>query len=328
MKKTYKPASQRLLINFVFVSIIIIFCGGTAAAQPELYQKNCTSRTYRVMARAYMAYGEYGKALPLAEKALALMLQQKTSEEELASSMGDVAFIYLNLDKFEDAEIFCKLSIFLQKQIYYERHPYVAYSLRTLSTIYQAQGNFTEAEETIKQAIDIMSDSHPAGEAVFAPFQVDYAKLLAAQGKLNEAEQYYDKAMKLINQTFGSEHLYSATVLADVAQLYTLQGRYSEAEPLINKSQAIQEKYYGKENQLITGAYLTKAAICRAKGNSSEADQFIEMARNSVKKTGSTQAIAKLETRIDTVRQTNVGQVRQVKPDTSSPVVKLVNSAS
>ncbi len=322
MKKISTKASRRLFINnFVLVSIIaILSCSSVCFASPVIYNKNSSCKLYRIMARSYMAYGEYGKALPLAENALTMVLQQKNSAEELANCLGDLAFIYSNTERLSEAETFCLLSIALQKQIYYERHPYVAYSLRTLSTIYQAEGKFQQAEEAIKQAIDIMTDSHPAGEAVFAPFEVDYAKLLTAEGKFQEAERYYDKAMKLINQTYGSDHLYSATVLAGIAELYTQQNRYDEAEPLINTSQAIQEKYYGRENHLIAPAYLTKAAICRARGNSSQADEFIEMARSSVRKTGNTQSIAKLETKIDTVRQ--------VKSETSSPVVKLVNSAS
>ncbi len=322
MKKINTAASRRLFINnFVLVSIIAFLSWSSVCfASPVIYEKNSSCKLYRIMARSYMAYGEYSKALPLAENALALVLQQKNSAEELANCLGDLAFIYSNTERLSEAETFCLLSIALQKQLYYDRHPYVAYSLRTLSTIYQAQGKFAQAEEVIKQAINIMTDSHPAGEAVFAPFEVDYAKLLTAEGKFAQAEEYYDKAIKLIYQTYGQDHLYSATVLAGLAELYTLQNRYAEAEPLINKSQAIQEKYYGRENHLIAPAYLTKAAICRARGNSFEADQFIEKARNSVKKTGNTQSLVKLETKIDTVRQ--------VKADTSSPVVKLVNSAS
>ena len=320
-KKNYKASQRQLVKIILFVFIITILnLGSSASGSPVVYKKNSTGKIYRVMARAYMAYGEYAKAMPLAEKALGLAQKQKAGDEELANCLGDLSYIYLNLDRFADAEKFSRLSIELQKKFYYDRHPYVAYSLRNLAAIYQGQGRFADANDAMQEAFAIMLESHPADAAVFAPFEVDYARLLVAEGKLQQAEQYYNKAMELISQTYGEDHLYSAAVTANVAELYTLQGRYSEAEPLVNKSQALQERYYGRENHLIAPAYLTKAAICRAKGNTAESDSFIQMARNSIQKTGNDRAIEKLEQKIVSVRQ--------VKADTSAPVVKLINSAS
>ncbi len=265
------------------------------------------------MARAYMAYGEYNKALPLAEKAITAARQLRLngdSVEELTNCLGDLAYIYTNLGRFADAEQLCRLCICLQQEIYYDRHPYIAYSLRTLAEIHKRQGRFSDAQGELLQAIDIMLESHPADDAVIAPFQVDFARLLVAGGNLTEAERYYDGAVKQINQTFGPEHLYSATVLGGLAELYTMQNRYTEAEPLINKSQAIQEKFYGHDSCLITGLWLTKARICFAKGRAGEADNLIEKARNAIRKTGNTTELAGLEQIVSIIRQT--------KPETAS----------
>jgi tetratricopeptide (TPR) repeat protein len=311
-----KISDSRVQISIIIVSVItILFCSppsGGAIAAPATREKIPSCRIYRVMARAYMAYGEYNKAMPLAEKALALAQQRSVSNEELSACLLDLAYIYTNLDRFADAEQFCKLGISVQKEFYYDRHPYVAYSLRTLAAIYQGQGKISEAKETMRQAIEIMLESHPADDAVMAPFQVDFAKLLVAEGKLTEAEQYYTAALNLINQSYGSDHLYTATVISSVAELYVLQQRYSEAEPLINKSQAIQEKFYGPENQLVVGVWLTKARICQAKGERSEAERLIQKARSVIQKTGNSAQTAKLERKIV--------DIRQVKPDAHQPV--------
>jgi tetratricopeptide (TPR) repeat protein len=311
---------SNLLILVIAFVIITLFCGGPVIAAPAIQGKIPSCRIYRVMARAYMAYGQFDKATPLAEKALALAQQRSVSNEELSACLLDLAYIYTNLDRFVDAEQFCKLGIQVQKGFYYDRHPYVAYSLRTLAAIYQGQGKISEAKETMRQAIEIMLESHPADDAVMAPFQVDFAKLLVAEGELIEAEQYYTAALNLINQSYGSDHLYTATVISSVAELYVLQQRYSEAEPLINKSQAIQEKFYGSENQLVVGVWLTKARICQAKGERSEAERLIQKARNVIQKTGNSAQTAKLERKIV--------DIRQVKPDTYQPVAKIFDAST
>ena len=321
----FLQSNLRFQISNIFVSVItILFCSGQAFAAPAVQEKIPSCRIYRIMARAYMAYGQFDKAMPLAEKALALARQPRpvgAPNEELANCLGDLAYIYNSLDRFTDARQLCELTIALQKKTYYDRHPFVAYSLRTLASIQQGQGNFAEAEESLRQAIDIMLDSHPADDCVMAPFHVDFAKLLVAEGNLTEAEQYYDKAIKQINQTFGPDHLYSATVLGNLAQLYILQDRYSEAEPLINKSQAIQEKFYGPENHLIAALWLAKAKICLAKGNADEADTLIQKARSAIQKTGNTKELARLEQKIT--------RLRQPKPETASlPITPRPDNAS
>ena len=320
-KRAMKISDFRFKISIIIVSVItILFCGGPAIAAPAIRAKVPSCRIYRVMARAYMAYGQFDKATPLAEKAIALAQQQSVSNEELSSCLLDLAYIYTNLDRFADAEQFCKLGISVQKEFYYDRHPYVAYSLRTLAAIYQGQGKISEAKETMQQAIEIMLESHPADDAVMAPFQVDFAKLLVAEGQLTEAEQHYTAALNLINQSYGADHLYTATVISSVAELYVLQQRYSEAEPLINKSQAIQEKFYGPESQLVVGVWLTKARICQAKGEQSEAERLIQKARSVIQKTGSSAQTAKLERKIV--------DIRQVRPDTYQPVARIFDAST
>jgi tetratricopeptide (TPR) repeat protein len=320
MEKTESGVSGRPAINSIIsVSIIAVLFCGAAAANPVFSEKGISGRTYRVMARAYMAYGEYGKAMPLAEKALSIAQQQNAPNEELSLCLLDLAYIYTSVDRYAEAEQLCKLGLSLQKKVYYDKHPFVAYTMRTLAAIYQGEGKIAEGKEVLQQAMDIMLESHPADDAVMAPFHVDFAKLLAAEGKLTEAEEYYDKALELIDRSYGPEHLYTAAVKGSVAELYTQQGRYEEAEALIDKSQAIQEKFYGKDNHLVAGVWLTRAKICRAKGNAGEADVLIEKARNAIQKAGNAQEIARLERQIVSVLQ--------VGPDTKQSVARIFDSS-
>ena len=140
--KNYEVSQRQRVKSILFVSIItILSCSNVSMASPVIYEKNPSCKIYRVMARAYMAYGEFNKAMPLAEKSLAIVLQQKSIRRRaVANCLRDLAFIYKNLDRFSERRTILQARNFLQKQIYYDRHPYVAYSLRTLSVIYQGQG--------------------------------------------------------------------------------------------------------------------------------------------------------------------------------------------
>ena len=300
IKQVLTRYNKAILSVLIFSVIPLTAC--SAAAKAPAYKKDPSCKTLRVMARVYMSYGEFTKARPLAEKALSLAQQRNVEDSELCMCLLDLAYIYNSQKNFTDAEKMCLLGIDLQKKVYYDRHPYVAYTLRTLSSIYAGQGKYEQAEEALDTAFAIMLENHQADDPVIAPFEVDMAGLFVTEGKLSRAQDYYTKAFAAINESFGPDHLYTATVAGSFAELCVLQGKYDQAESLIDKSQSIQERIYGSDNHLIAPVWLTKAKICRAKGNFDQAEILIARARSAVQKTGSFAALVGLEKNIEVIR--------------------------
>ena len=81
-------------------------------------KKHSSSKTLRSMARVYMAYGEYAKAQPLAEKALTLAKRKDTSNSELAMCLIDLATLYNYQGDLAEAETVCKLGLQLQEKVF------------------------------------------------------------------------------------------------------------------------------------------------------------------------------------------------------------------
>ena len=289
---------MRYKINSIFLVLILSLMLNTNIANGKSLsagKKISSSKTLRTMARVYMAYGDYTKAQPLAERALSLARENEASNSELAMCLIDLATLYKSQNKLANAEKMCLLGLQLQEKALYKNHPYIAYTLRTLSSIYQQQSKYNEAADALDEAIIVMLDSHGENDKAMAPFFVDIAKLNTELGNLEKAESYYEKAMSLINASYGPSHLYTATVLASLADLYTAQARYSKAETVINQAVATQEKYYGSDHHLIASSWLTKAKICRIMGKHNQAENLIRRALTAVKKSGNTMLLAKLE---------------------------------
>ena len=258
-------------------------------------KKDLSTRTLRSMARVYMAYGEYAKAQPLAEKALKRAKSKGVSDSELGMCLIDLGTLYSYQGNLDDAEKMCKEGLGIQEKILYKNHPHLAYMLKSLSSIYCEQGNYYQARSALEEAMAIMLDSHSADDKAMAPFFVDIAKLHVAQGNLEEAKSYYHKAMLLINSSYGPDHLYTANVLAGIAKLYTLQKRYAEAEELINRAVVVQEKIYGSDHHLIAASWLIKAKICQVKGDITQAEKLITKALIAIENSGNAAAFAKLQ---------------------------------
>jgi len=279
----------------VLVFSLVLMDSSIANERAEPGRKYPSTKTLRSMARVYMAYGEYAKAQPLAEKALALAKIKGASDSELAMCLIDMATLYTYQGKLTDAEEMCKSGLELQKKILYKNHPYLAYTLSTLSSIYYEQDKYYQANSVLGEAIAIMLDSHRPDDKAMAPFFVDIAKLLVAQGNFEQAESYYQKAMLLINSSYGPNHLYTATVLASIAELYTLQEKYTEAEELIDRAIAIEEKIYGPNHHLVASSWVTKAKIRQVKGDYAQAEKLINKVFDVIEKSGNAVAFAKLQ---------------------------------
>jgi len=289
-----------LLLVLVLGSVLLN--ASIADAKAQRVRKSPSSKTLRSMARIYMAYGEYGKAQPLAEQALTLARKTKAADSELAMCLIDLAVLYKGQGKLNDAEEMCELGLKLQEKVLYKKHPYVAYTWRILSSIYQEQGRYDQARSALDKAMAIMLDSHSPDDRVMGPFHVDIAKLLVARGDLEKAESHYQKAMVVINESYGPEHLYTANVLGSIAELYTLQGRYAEAEELIDRAVATQEKIYGSDHHFIAASWLTKAKVCQAKGQHIQSEKLIEKALSAVRKTGNMKRFVRIERRAEEIR--------------------------
>ena len=300
--QTNSPSLKGRAFALILVFSVVLLNTSIANGQSNPARICSSSKTLRSMARVYMAYGEYTKAQPLAEKALTLAKRKEACDSELAMCFIDLAVLYNNQGKLADAEKMCELGLHIQEKALCKNHPYLAYTLRTLSSIYYEQGKYYHAKSALDKAMTIMLESNRADDKVMAPFFVDIAKVLVARGDFEKAESYYQRAMALIDNSYGPDHLYTSNVLGGIAKLYTLQEKYTEAEKLINKAVAIQERIYGPDHHLIAVSWLTKAKICQVKGDYAQAEKLIKKALSAVEKTGNATAFTKLEQTVEEIR--------------------------
>lgn len=270
---------------FGIVLVAALMYGWAAQARPvESDRGNC--RVLRCMARMYMACGDYEKAEKLGEMALSRARQQQAGDEQLALCLIDLATLYNRQDKTTHAEKLCMEGLEHQKQALGVDHPYVAYTLRMLSSIYRKQGRYTQAGETLDQAREIMLSTYAPGDGQMVGFEVERARLLVAEGKTAEAVECYEKAIVAVKRSYGPGHLYTAGRLRDMAELYLQQGRLAEAEEHITEALEIEQRIYGRpefaairhQSGHLAATLLVRAKICRARRDFSAAEKSLARA--------------------------------------------------
>ncbi|MBD2095338.1 tetratricopeptide repeat protein [Trichocoleus sp. FACHB-591] len=169
-------------------------------------------------------------------------------EENFATSLSWLAFLYKSQGRYEEAEPLYVQALALSKRFLGEEHPHVAQSLNNLANLYQFQGRYEEAEPLLMQALALykrlLGEEHPD----VALSLNNLGGLYKSQGRYEEAEPLLMQALALYKRLLGEDHPDVATSLNNLAYLYKSQGRYEEAEPLLVQALASAQQCLGNNH--------------------------------------------------------------------------------
>jgi tetratricopeptide (TPR) repeat protein len=278
---------------------VLLLFGSSFAAQ------NVSTATLRSMARLYMAYGNYDKAQAAAQQALSEAEAGDVEGEELALCLIDLGTVYGYQDMLEESASLLNKGVQIQKKAV-GNHPYVAYTLQMLSDVYRREGQFKLAQDTLNDALSIMTTCRNPQAREMLSFQASRAKLLTAQGKITEADALYAQIVEKTLESYGPAHLQTATILSGYAEVEMLEGRIDSAGRRINQALQIQEMHFGPNHHMLIPVWLTKARISRAAGNTAEAETWLSKAIQITEAQNNIVALARIHEKANAIRTDGV----------------------
>ena len=259
---------------FVFLPELV---WGQSESSVWVAQDEELAEAERLNKQVIQLYGEgkYGKAIPLAEEALAIRQRILGKEHpDVATSLNNLAELYRVQGKYGEAEIYFLQSLDVFKSILGDNHPDVATSLNNLAELYHSQGKYGEAETHFLQALkmfkSILGEEHPD----VAKSLNSLAELYHSQGRYEEAETYLLQAFEISKRLLGEEHPSIATSLNNLAVLYHSQGKYEEAETCLLQAFEISKRLLGEEHPNVARNFNNLAALYHSQGRYEEAETY------------------------------------------------------
>ncbi len=143
---------------------------------------------------------------------------------ELLTTMG---LVYWALGAYTNAEAIHREALGLNRQLFGEDNPQVAYSLLHVAVSLYSQTRLPEAETLARQAVQICRKLKDPG---LGSALNDLGLYLQEQYKLDEAEKYCREAIKLNEEKNGPEHKETCTSLNNLAMVLFQQNKLGEAE--------------------------------------------------------------------------------------------------
>jgi CHAT domain-containing protein/Tfp pilus assembly protein PilF len=194
------------------------------------------------LALMYQSMGDYARAEPLYQQALAI---RKTALGEnhpgYALSLNNLALMYESMGDYARAEPLLKQALAIDKIALGENHPGYATDLNNLAGLYKSMGDYARAEPLLKQALAIdktaLGENHPG----YATDLNNLALLYQSMGDYARADPLFQQALAIRKTALGEDHPSYATSLNNLALLYNSMGDYAHAEPLYQQALAIRK---------------------------------------------------------------------------------------
>jgi CHAT domain-containing protein/Tfp pilus assembly protein PilF len=193
--------------------------------------------------------GEYAKAIPFAQKALAIWESELgPGDKETAVGLSNLGELHRALGDYAAAKPLHERALKIRERALGPNHADVALSATWVAMVNESLGNYPLAEKHYQQALTVREKVFGADHPEVASALNNIANLLKAQSKYDEAEEMFQRGLEIRRQTQGSDHPDNAPSLDNLASIYKELGRFADAEPLYQRALKIREKHFGKEH--------------------------------------------------------------------------------
>jgi len=218
----------------------------------QYYGDNHLNTAYALnqLASTYHSVGEFKLGLPLALEGLKIRQNKhKTSNPEIAASLGIVSRIYASLDNFPKAIEAKEASMEVLASSVGKAHTYYGGSMASLATLFLDNGQLEIAAQHYNNASEILSKALPAGHI--------YLSLpLIGLGRVEIEKQNFDAAVTLLEQAYTLLKPNEQQVkkrLADASVYYSIAlgktGDNDKANLIANEALVIYAELFGLDSQ-------------------------------------------------------------------------------
>jgi serine/threonine-protein kinase len=248
--------------------------------------RNHTSavRAMTALGRALYEKGDYAGAIAVLDSALAVERGGPPSVE-LSESLGELANAYYSNGDFAVSDSLNRLVLAIDREIYGERHPYVADALINLGAIQQSLGNYDAAEALHREGLEIMRAYYGPEHYRTAAAQRILAQTLVFAGRYDEAVGLLEHALEVRRRVFGPQHPNVATTLNELAGIAFGRDDNATAITLYQQAVDIYRAAYDDHHQFIGIAYANLASVHLAAGEYDRAESIFREALRRLEET-------------------------------------------
>ena len=252
---------------------------GLARAEEQNLQPEVRAQTLTTLGRVYRHLGEYDRAAPLLERALALH-RDVYGDRHLNTVEARVALaeVYRNLYRGAPAESLLREALATERALLGPAHPRVARTLTELSRVRRDAGDLATAERLARDALEMRHRTYPGDHPDVAQGTDYLAGLLRRRGDFARAGPLYEQALAMRRRLYRGDHLDIAESLSDIAMLRERMGDLAGAEQLCGEALAMYRRLVGEDHPLVATTTANLGLIVGRRGDADSAERLLRRA--------------------------------------------------
>jgi len=214
---------------------------------------------------------DYKRAEPLFRKALAIRQAKLPANHALvAQSMSNLGECLYWEEKNPEAESLLRQALNIQRSL--GASVDVSTSDNYLALVLQRKGDFREASQLLREAVDINKKVNGADSPEYANSLHNLAGTLIDAGDLSGAETMDREALAIRRKINGPKHPDVAYPLNNLGFVFLEKGDWASAEPFLKENLEIRQSISGHDARL-AGALNNWARMLQEKGEYAKADE-------------------------------------------------------
>ncbi len=199
----------------------------------------------RMIGETLRDLGDNAKAEPNLRAALALRREQlPPNDPEIAQSTLDLAFLYWNQDRPDEAESAFRDALSMRRNSLPANDPAIAATMDWLARFLLSYRRYDEAEPLLRDAADMQRIGLPADHADLAATLNDLGLLLLRRGRIADAEPFIRQALDIRRRSPQAGDAALTASLRTLAELERAKGSLANAESLWREALGIQRKIF------------------------------------------------------------------------------------
>lgn len=213
--------------------------------------------------------------------ARALALSERTPDSPLlpAGPLNALGILAKDRGLYEDAGIYYNRALeLLAGHAGMDAAPELAGIYHNLAGLAHVQGQFAQAEEPARQAIQLRRAASPPDAAGLAADLSVLGAVLAGQERFDEAAARLSEALALWQSLYGHRHYEVAVQLHNLAAVQQAKGDYSTAEATLREALAIKRGILGESHPEIAAILNNLATVYSDTGQHREARECYDHA--------------------------------------------------
>ncbi|MCG8463692.1 MAG: tetratricopeptide repeat protein [Xanthomonadales bacterium] len=195
--------------------------------------------------------------------------------DAVASRLKNLAALYEDTERYQQAEQLLLQAMQLQRQHYDEHHIIILELRHRLAKVYQGDQRFAQAQAILGQLLEqkrlVLGARHPA----LADLHHEIALVYEAQQVYDEAVQHLRQALRIDRNYHGEGHPQLAVRMNNLALMLKHHEAFDEAETLLGHAAEIVGRQLGEQHPSFAVALNNHANLIKLRGEYARAEAMM-----------------------------------------------------